>query len=149
MRYALLLALVLAIAALLVVAIRRGRSTPRPPAPAIDTTTAYEQGFFVFVQIPEQIGPLERSEKYEDPLQNFLDRAGLGEVSGGGTMLSAPNSDGHKEILYCGIDVDLIDREGLAPLHAELLRLAFPKGTLLKYELDGSDVTIDIHAQPH
>ena len=41
---------------------------------------------FIFVKIPESIGPIDRGEKYEDPLIEFLkERERLGEVTGGGS----------------------------------------------------------------
>ena len=100
---------------------------------------------FVYVKIPAPIEPLERASRFEDPLQEALERARLGEVSGGGSMLSAPDAGGRKHIVYCGIDVDLDDAEpGLALLHRELVRLQVPDGTVLEYERNGQRFEVPI-----
>src|SRR5687768_4081734 len=63
------------------------------------------EGLFVYVKIPAAIQPLERASRFEDPLQEALERAGLGEVSGGGSQLSDADADGRRQIEFCGIDV--------------------------------------------
>jgi len=99
---------------------------------------------FIYVKIPEQIEPIARGEKYEDPLDAFLKGKGLGEVSGGGTMMSAPDKDGKKKIEYVGLDVDLSDFNGGLPiLKEELIRLGVPKGTVLEYTRNGVN-----HSEP-
>jgi hypothetical protein len=93
---------------------------------------------FVFVRVPEQIGPIDRGKKYEDPLDAVLKKEGVGEVSGGGTQLSAPDATGKKSIEWVGIDVDLSDfSKGLPILKRELLRLGAPHATVLEYTRDG------------
>lgn len=97
---------------------------------------------FVFVKIPESIMPIERGEKYEDPLDITLKKAGVGEVTGGGSQLGEPDKDGSPTIDWVGIDVDLTDQAtGLPLLKAELKRLGAPQGTTLEYELDGKTTT--------
>jgi hypothetical protein len=97
-----------------------------------------EEALFVFIRIPESLEPLERAEKYEDPLEESLTSSGVGVLTGGGCMLAAPDADGHREIKYCGIDIDLFDLDaGLELLRTELKRLGAPKGTMLEYDLDG------------
>lgn len=93
---------------------------------------------FVFVQVPEQIQPIERGTKYEDPLNAVLKRERVGELSGGGTQLSAPDANGKKSIEWVGIDVDLSDFErGMPILKRELLRLGAPTNTILEYSRNG------------
>jgi hypothetical protein len=105
-----------------------------------------DEPLFVFIRIPEAIEPLDRGEKYEDPLEQALESTGLGSVTGGGEMLSAPDGDGRREIEYCGIDIDLFDPErGLELLRRELKRLDAPKGTVLEYMLDGIRYETDIY----
>ncbi len=97
-----------------------------------------DEPLFVFVRIPESLEPLERAEKYEDPLEESLTSSGFGVLTGGGAMLSAPDADGHREIEWCGIDIDLCNfDEGLNLIRRELTRLGAPKGTILEYTLDG------------
>jgi hypothetical protein len=96
------------------------------------------QAQFVFVRIPEQIGPIDRGKKYEDPLDAVLKKEGVGEVSGGGTQLSAPDANGKKSIEWIGVDVDLSDfPKGMPILKRELLRLGAPRTTVLEYMRDG------------
>jgi hypothetical protein len=63
-----------------------------------------EQVTFAYAKLLDRILPLERGERYEDPLQEALELRGFGEITGGGTMQ-------HKngEIEYCGIDLSLSD----------------------------------------
>ena len=92
---------------------------------------------FVFVKIPESIMPLERAERYEDPINDALQSAELGEVSGGGTMLSAPKPDGTKDILWVGVDVDLYElNQGLELLKSRLIDLNAPMQTIIEIHLE-------------
>ena len=103
--------------------------------PAVDqaeTLTA-----FIYVMIPDPIGPLDRVEKYEDALDQKLGDTGLGYVSGGGTQLGTPLPDGNRPIEYCGLDVDVTDlAKALALLREELPRLGAPDGTQLHYTIN-------------
>jgi hypothetical protein len=93
---------------------------------------------FVYIKIPADLGPMDRGEQFEDPLQEVLDKERLGTITGGGSLLSDPDEDGLRKIEYCGIDVDLYDAlNGLQLLRRELVRLQAPANTMLLYELDG------------
>ena len=95
---------------------------------------------FVYIKILADLGPVERGERFEDPLQEALEKENLGAITGGGSQLSADNEDGQRSIEFCGIDVDLYDAvKGLALLRRELVRLQAPHGTELLYELDGNE----------
>ncbi|HEX8471409.1 MAG TPA: hypothetical protein VF633_09870, partial [Brevundimonas sp.] len=61
------------------------------------------------MKLPLSIMPVERGERFEDPIDAELQRTHLGSVSGGGTLMSAPDPEGNKSILYCGVDVDADD----------------------------------------
>jgi hypothetical protein len=105
-----------------------------------------EESLFVFIRIPEPLEPLERAEKYEDPLEESLTASGFGVLTGGGAMLAAPDADGHREFEWCGIDIDLFDFDaGLDLIRRELTRLGAPKGTILEYTLDGIAYERDIY----
>jgi hypothetical protein len=96
---------------------------------------------FVFVKIPEPIMPIDRGEKYEDPLDSTLKKEALGEVTGGGSQLSEPDKDGSRHIEWVGIDVDLTDlTRGLPVLKAELKNLGAPSGTTIEYETNGKRI---------
>jgi hypothetical protein len=91
--------------------------------------SAAEDGrFFFYVRIPESIGPLVRGDRYEDPLQEVLTAAELGEVTGGGSQLGDGDS-----IAYCGLDVVVTDRErGLAVIRETMERLGAPRTTVIE-----------------
>lgn len=111
------------------------------PSETASKTTQPVKTQFVFVRIPEQIQPLERGAKYEDPLDAALKKERVGEVSGGGTQLSAPDAEGKKSIEWIGVDVDLSDFDkGMPILKRELLRLGAPAATVLEYTRDGKEV---------
>ncbi len=114
----------------------------------LDQEAPHSDRYFIYVKIPEQIGPLDRGEKYEDPLQEMLEAEGIGEVSGGGTMLSAPDENGEKHILFCGVDVDLIDLDrGITFLREAMRKLGAPDGTVLEFLIDGEPHEVPIYDQ--
>lgn len=105
-----------------------------------------QEAYFVFVKIPAAIEPLDRGDLFEDPLSEILEREGLGEVTGGGTLLSAPDENGERNIESCGIDVDLYDLDkGLALLKTELRRLNIPLGTTLEFEVNGESCSVAVY----
>jgi hypothetical protein len=95
---------------------------------------------FVYVQMPLDLDPVDRTELFANPLQEVLEREKAGTVTGGGSMEPAPDENGN-EFVFSGIDVDLYDlSKGLALLQQELVRLQVPPGTLLIYELNGQEI---------
>jgi hypothetical protein len=82
----------------------------------------------LYVRIPGHLLPLERGTSFEDPLNDALERAGLGAVTGAGSKIG---SDGSVE--YCEIDVQVADRvQGLALVIGTLRRLSAPQGTVVQ-----------------
>lgn len=54
---------------------------------------AQERGnFFFYVRIPEDVQPIARGARYEDPLQAALHAEDLGEVTGGGSQMGEGKS---------------------------------------------------------
>lgn len=101
---------------------------------------------FVYVKLPVDLDPDERTELFADPIQDALEKEGLGTVTGGGSMFSPPDEEGERETEFCGIDVDLYDLErGFALLRRELLRLQAPPGTTLLYWLGGREWEEPLH----
>jgi hypothetical protein len=89
---------------------------------------------FVYIKIPEDLGPIARGDRYEDPIQESLDSRGLGEVSGGGSQLGDERSDGTRSIEFCGLDVELVNLDqGRALLRARLIELGAHQGTELHF----------------
>ena len=92
----------------------------------------------IYIFIPESIGPMDRGDKYEEPIIEEFERSGLGEVTGGGTSLGQPRADGTRPIEACGIDIDTHDVEGARGALRDLLpRLGCPEGTQLHYDVSG------------
>jgi hypothetical protein len=100
----------------------------------VDHESSFNPQLFIYVMIPEDIQPIARGEKYEDPITSKLEAAGLGAVSGGGSQLDQPNPDGSVRIKFCGIDIDVVALpRALELLRVELPFLAIPVGTELHY----------------
>lgn len=79
----------------------------------------------LYVSIPGALGPLERGEKFQDPLDAFLRGSELGEVTGGGPALEPGG-----RVASSGIDVKVYDVTRAVPaLLRELRKLEAPKGT--------------------
>ena len=108
---------------------------------------AVEPTVFIYVKIPDGIGPIDRGEKYEDPLEVKLSATCLGHVSGGGSQLGDPRPDGSRPIEFCGLDVDATDlAKALVLLRAELPPLGAPDGTELHYTVNDTRLQ-DVYSQ--
>jgi hypothetical protein len=96
------------------------------------------QPILAYAQLNIRIKPIARGKRFETPLMEALAENGLGEVGGGGTMQSKEG-----EIEFCGIDVDLFDTEKCGPFVCQfLMERGAPKGSVLRYELDGRKVEL-------
>ncbi|WGY70271.1 hypothetical protein KEC55_24815 [Burkholderia cepacia] len=94
---------------------------------------------FVFVEINESIMPIERGHKYEDPLDDALKKGNLGEVTGGGSMLSKDHA-----VEWVGIDVELTDLDkGLPFLKQKLIELGVQDG-MLEYRVQNRRFAVPI-----
>ena len=80
----------------------------------------------VIIQLNAKLQPMHRGEFFEDPLDAKLKAAGLGEVSGGGTMQAESG-----EIDYCDIELQMTDTSDAAigKLVALLEQIGAPKGS--------------------
>ncbi|HSJ01105.1 MAG: hypothetical protein ACAI34_13105 [Verrucomicrobium sp.] len=75
-----------------------------------------------------KIGPIQRGDVYEDPLTEYLDGLGAGEVDGGGTM---QNKDG--EIAFCDLHMLLHPSETIIPSIIQFLeQRGAPRGSKLR-----------------
>ena len=94
--------------------------------------SAVEDGnHFLYVLIPGDIRPVERGNRFEDPLQESLRASGLGEVTGGGSQMGEGDT-----VEYCGIDVIVYDLDrGIQHLKEELSRLGAPPNTVIEQYL--------------
>lgn len=91
--------------------------------------SAAEDGkHFFYVRIPERIGPVERGDRFEDPLQEALTAADLGEITGGGSQLGEGDT-----VEYCGLDVVVTNRaRALALIRETMQRLGAPPTTVIE-----------------
>lgn len=95
---------------------------------AFTTEKAYP--FMVIARIPEDIQPIARAEKYEDPLTEILQREGWGEVTGGGTQM-----DAEFKIKFVDLEIWLTNlEEALEGTKAALRKLGAPAGTELRFD---------------
>ncbi len=93
---------------------------------------------FIYVKLPDAVSPLERGDKYEDPLGALLAKHGLGAVTGGGSQLGADRADGTPTIAFCGVDIEAVDRDAVRVLlRARLPGLGAPVGTEIHYTSGG------------
>ena len=91
---------------------------------------------FVLVKIDEYIEPIDRGDRYEDPLIEELSKRDLGDVTGGGSQL-----DGDNRIEYVCLDVELANLDEALSLTRDMLnKLGAPIGSEISYERNGEDV---------
>lgn len=102
--------------------------------PSDQSESAFDVENFIYIKIPGNIQPLERGELFEDKIDPILAQDNLGSVSGGGSTLSDPLPDGTRVVEWCGIDIDVTDRDSaLVKLRELLPTLDAPHGTELQY----------------
>ena len=81
----------------------------------------------VTARLYEHIEPLDRGERYEDPLDAALREAGVGEVTGGGSQLGELG-----EIEFADIEIVVSDVDAALPVITEALEKAgAPAGSQL------------------
>jgi len=96
--------------------------------PKADTTE------LIYIYLPEALQPIERGDRYDDPLDADLQLRGLGCVSGGGTQMGDELPDGSRRIESCSVDVDATNVAAARVfLRQELPLLGCIRGTQLWY----------------
>jgi hypothetical protein len=84
---------------------------------------------FVLARITEHVEPLERGERYEDPLAAFLQEHGLGEVTGGGSQLNAQG-----EIEFAEVELELVNLDdAITKLVQQLEAMGAPFGSSIQF----------------
>jgi hypothetical protein len=87
---------------------------------------------FVLARFYEHIMPIDRGDRYEDPLNDALEAAGIGRVTGGGSQLT---EDGR--IAFADIEIELVDLDAALQAAVEALeRAGAPQGS--EIHLDGT-----------
>jgi hypothetical protein len=103
----------------------------------------FDPQLFIYVRIPGDVQPLARGARFEDPLEELLQTAALGHISGGGSQLDDPYPDGSSRVEFCGLDIDTTDLDAARDmLMRELLNLKAPSGTELQYR-KGTSMLLD------
>jgi hypothetical protein len=85
----------------------------------------------IVARINDRTQPIERGELYEDPLQEMIEAAGIGDVTGGGTQLGSTG-----EIAFCDIEIRAqdVEQSTLGAVIEMLEKLGAPKGSKLLIE---------------
>lgn len=95
------------------------------PSPQVGTAS---EAYRITAQLSHPLMPLDRGDRYEDPLNEALSQRNLGEVTGGGTMQEKSG-----EIKFIDIEVDLTNLDvGVPFVIRELEELGAPKGSILR-----------------
>lgn len=102
----------------------------KSPAPALAAV-----GEMVIARLNARAQPLDRGEVFEDPLSDILQAAGIGEVTGGGTMLGEEG-----EIEFCDLEIMVPEATDavLGAIREALEGLGAPKGSRLIWN-DGAN----------
>lgn len=96
--------------------------------------------FLVVARIAEYLEPMDRGERYEDPLQKTLSEKGVGRVTGGGSQMNA-----EFKIVAADIELELADLDtSLALVQQELEGLGVPHGSELMFSVDGTAKSLAI-----
>ena len=99
---------------------------------------AAERRVGVTAEFNHMLGPLDRAERYEDPLDELLQKHGFGEIDGGGTLQT---KDG--EIEYCDVHMLLNSPDAsLASVIQLLESRGAPKGSKLQIHDDGDKIRV-------
>ena len=88
----------------------------------------------VLARLYEYIEPIDRGDRYEDPLQDALDKAGAGRVTGGGSQLDELGG-----ITFVDLEIELANLDGAPQVVVEALESAgAPQGSELLLASDES-----------
>jgi hypothetical protein len=99
--------------------------------------------YFVVARVWEPIPPLDRADRYEDPLDAALSAKGWGEVTGGGSQLTE-----HNEIEFVDIDLELVNLGEAVELVQQVLEQAgAPVGSELRFDRDGREIVLPFGTQ--
>jgi hypothetical protein len=97
----------------------------------------------IIARIWEHLEPLDRGERYEDPLMEALEEKELGEVTGGGTQLGEKG-----EIRYADIEIMLADLDkAVAFVKTTLEKLGVPEGSELVFDQNSGRASVPIGRQ--
>ena len=88
----------------------------------------------VLARLYEYIEPIDRGDRYEDPLHDALEKAGIGRVTGGGSQLDELGG-----ITFVDLEIELANLDGAPQVVVEALEAAgAPQGSELLLASDES-----------
>lgn len=92
---------------------------------------------FIVVNLNARIQPMHRGEIFEDPLDEILSKASMGEISGGGTLQSESG-----EIENCDIEIQVLksDEETVNTIKSELVKIGVPNGSKIIIEETDTEI---------
>jgi hypothetical protein len=90
-------------------------------------------GVIVTVTLNDRLQPLDRGQRYEEPVHHLLQTRGVGAVTGGGTL---QHQDG--EVHCVDVEVDLDDPDKIEVLAQAFELLGAPRGSVL--HADGREI---------
>ncbi|MEO1135079.1 MAG: hypothetical protein AAFW68_00535 [Pseudomonadota bacterium] len=101
-----------------------------------------DDGVFITARLNAKVQPIDRGDYYEDPLNDVLEEAGFGKVTGGGTQLT----DAPCGIEFCDLEICVHEasEETLAAIIQRLNDLGAPKGSRLIVEESGREFPFGI-----
>ena len=80
----------------------------------------------VVARVYEHIEPIERGDRYEDPLNAVLESAGVGRVTGGGSQLTELGA-----IEFADVEIELANLDdAVSVATAALVRAGAPEGSV-------------------
>jgi hypothetical protein len=96
------------------------------------------------INIPGAVMPLERGERYEDPLADAFEAEGVeADITGGGSSIDEVN--GRKVVTSCDIDLTVEDvAKALPVIRRVLIAQGAPPGTTIR-QYDPEEVVYPLH----
>ena len=95
-------------------------------------------GIMIIAQLNARVKPIDRGEYFEDPLDDVLQAAGVGEVTGGGTQMA----DDPAGIAFCDLEIVVGDasEQVIQTIITTLEKHGAPKGSKLISEAFAQDI---------
>lgn len=118
----------------------KAKPVAKPKAKPVAKPKAKPAPIAVNITLTEPVQPLDRGERYEEPLFELLEAGGLGGPGdGGGTLCS---QDG--EVQEADFDVEITSLTALSVIRRFLVETGAAKGSSLRYEHDGQEVEVPV-----
>jgi hypothetical protein len=102
-----------------------------------------------YAKLNMRLRPVARGQLFQEPLIRALEESRLGAVTGGGSKVGQPGGEGGEpgeglEVLWCVIDVQMVDAEQSAQLICDCLnRRGAAKGSQLEFYVESERYVAD------